>query len=511
MSSNSNIQTTGFRIYPPSTYVNIGYPNPVNTYISNTGPLLITVTGTIDSNITGPFVATLTGPISLTGTSNVNVINTVPVTGTVSLTNTSFNFLNGYLPFANWNTVAVDANVRPKVTVASASNLWWQFETDLGNNYIWSETGSNYSTVRNQYRQDAVMSVGTTSGSYVYRQFRRWVRFLPTASGLVTSVVNFNGYQSNIIKRFGTFFRDSSTNTPVGFYFENDGTNLSVNYNWYTPTGSVTQNKVINTNWNVDKMDGTGISGNNVVNNMSSYFAWGIDFTSTRPGGIRFSIAGANGNGVCHRVNTAQTPDLTWDTSGLPYRYELFVTGASSSSTGTMNTDSCSVSYDSPPVTSLFVTGGDTTADGTINPGTVTLSSSWKPVLGFGLRSGQPYIQNSIKIVDYQITVTSTQNSNVAYKFVYNPTLSGTGTAYTTGKISQYYTYTTETYTSGSGMLLFNGNLSQTVGGVGGLSIGDNISIGSDISGNADVIVLLARTISGSPVICAAVNWEELV
>lgn len=449
----------------------------------------------------------------------VNVINTVPVTGTVtltgtslvSLTNTSFNFTNGYLPFANWNTVSVDGNVRPKVTISSPANLWWQFETDTGNDYIWSETGTNYSTTRNQYRQDAVLSVGTTSGSYVYRQFRRWVRFLPTVSGLVTSVVNFNGFQQNIVKRFGTFFRDNSTNTPVGFYFENDGTNLSVNYNWYTSTGSVSQNKVINSNWNVDKMDGTGISGNDVINNMNSYFAWGIDFTSTRPGGVRYSIAGANGNGVCHRINTSQTPDLTWDTAGLPYRFEEFVTGTSAPYSGTMNIDSCSVSYDSPQPISLFVASADTSADGTISPGTVTLTSSWKPILGFGLRNGQPYVQNTINLTDYQMTITSTSNANVAYKFVYNPILSGTGTSHTTGKISQYYTYTTETYTNSSGMLLFNGNLSQNVGGIGGSTIGNNISIGSDISGNADIVVLLARLVSGSPVLFASLNWSELI
>lgn len=503
MSSNQNYKYNGFRIYPPTTFVSIGYPYPIDTYVSNTGPLVTTVTG--------PIYFSYTGSINLTGTSNVNVVNPVTVTGTVNVGSSTFNFLNGYLPFANWNTVSVDSNVRPKVTVSSPGNLWWQFETDLGNNYIWTETGSNYLTVRNQYRQDASMNVGTTVGSYGYRQFRRWVRFLPTVSGLVTSVVNYNGFQSNVVKRFGSFFRDSTSNIPVGFYFENDGNNLSVNYNWYTSTGSVTQNKVINTNWNVDKMDGTGISGNNVINNMSSYFAWGIDFTSTRPGGVRFSIAGANGNGVCHRVNTAQTPDLTWDTAGMPYRFEIFVTGAPASSTGTMYIDSCSVSYDSPPPTSLFVTGGDTSADGTITPGTKTLSSSWIPILGFGLRSGQPYIQNTLRLFDYQILSTSTTNSNVAFKFVYNPTLSGTGTTYTTGKVSQYYTYTTETYTPGSGMLLFNGNFSQSLGGIGGTTIGDNISIGSDISGNADVVVLLAREISGSSTIFASLNWEELI
>lgn len=56
MSGNQNLQNIGFRIYPPSQYVNIGYPNPVNTYISNTGPLFVSVTGTINTNMTGPFI-----------------------------------------------------------------------------------------------------------------------------------------------------------------------------------------------------------------------------------------------------------------------------------------------------------------------------------------------------------------------------------------------------------------------------------------------------------------------
>lgn len=123
----------------------------------------------------------------------------------------------------------------------------------------------------------------------------------------------------------------------MGYYDDADGVffeMLDTTFNLVlrsTSTGSLVETRIPQSDWNGDKMDGTGLSG--LVVDPSKVNIFWIDFQWLGAGTVRFGV-NVNGKRItCHSLHNSNKNVLTYMGSGsLPVRYEQFNTGVPASS-----------------------------------------------------------------------------------------------------------------------------------------------------------------------------------
>ena len=97
------------------------------------------------------------------------------------------------------------------------------------------------------------MTVGTTNGDKIYRESGRVFSYQPGKSLLVLQTFCMATGKANLRQRVGYF------STQNGIFLENDGTTNYLVLRTYV-TGSVVETRVAQSDWNVDKFDGSGYS-----------------------------------------------------------------------------------------------------------------------------------------------------------------------------------------------------------------------------------------------------------
>ena len=202
-----------------------------------------------------------------------------------------------------------------------ADNGLWATSNTAGN--------SSYSFSNNQSL--ITMTVGTTENAEVVRETTKVFSYQPGKSLLIMSTFAMNTPQANVRQRVGYFGQSN------GIYFENDGTT-----NYFvlrTNTSStVTETKVPQSEWNVDKFDGTGYSSQSG----GAEHTGGLDVSKTNilwmdiewlgVGDVRcgFVVDGKMTIAhIFHNDNKNLMPYMT--TASLPLRYEIKNTGVTAS------------------------------------------------------------------------------------------------------------------------------------------------------------------------------------
>lgn len=196
----------------------------------------------------------------------------------------------------------------------------------------WNTFTNGTASIQHQPNESSInLNIGTASGDKVYRETKRVFDYQPGKSLLVMNTFVMNEQKANIRQRVGYF---SSQN---GVFLENDGTNNYFVLRTFT-SGSIVENRVPQTNWNIDKFDGTGYS----AQAGNGEHASGLDITKTNilwfdiewlgVGDVRcgFVIDGKMVTAhIFHNDNLSTVPYMT--TAMLPIRYEIENTGISSS------------------------------------------------------------------------------------------------------------------------------------------------------------------------------------
>ena len=174
-----------------------------------------------------------------------------------------------------------------------------------------------------------LMSISTGTGLQVFRQTKQYIRYQPLKSQEVAETFVFGAAKANLRRRVGLF------DAQNGVYFEQDGTNgLYMVIRSYA-TGAVVEERVPQTLWNLDRMDGTGSSG--VTLNVSRAQIFTADIEWLGVGTVRVGFVIGRSKVYVHAFNHANEPNNTsvyMTTANLPIRYELYnVTGTASAST----------------------------------------------------------------------------------------------------------------------------------------------------------------------------------
>jgi hypothetical protein len=159
------------------------------------------------------------------------------------------------------------------------------------------------------------LNVPTTSGSYVKRETKKVFSYQPGKSLLVLSTFVMNSAKTNLRQRIGYF------GTNNGLYLQLENSTLSfVERNLVT--GTLAETIVNQSNWNVDKLDGTGPSGLTLDITKAQIFWMDIEWLGLGTVRLGFVI-----NGLfihCHSFHHANLIESTYiTTASLPLRYEI--------------------------------------------------------------------------------------------------------------------------------------------------------------------------------------------
>lgn len=166
---------------------------------------------------------------------------------------------------------------------------------------------------------------GTTDTHGVIFQTKQYFRYQPGKSQFVVFTCILGAKTSNVRKRVGLFDAEN------GFFFEQDGTNLKVIRRTKT-SGSVVDNTVNQSSWNLDVLDGSGASGVTLDESKDNLFI--VDFQWLGAGRIRFGFDFGGQITYVHEIRFANTEAVPFAVTGdLPFRTSIFNTDTASGTT----------------------------------------------------------------------------------------------------------------------------------------------------------------------------------
>lgn len=180
---------------------------------------------------------------------------------------------------------------------------------------LWDDqqvSGSGTTSTFNANTASTTISVSdSTAGSRIRQTFRKF-NYQPGKSQLI-QITRVLGNPTTGITRESGLFDDNN-----GVFFRSGPIDISVVIRTKT-TGVVTETSINQSNWNIDKMNGTGPSG--IILDLSKAQIFVIDFEWLGVGAVRFGF-NINGNTYyCHQYNTANIGSVVWaSTPNLPIR-----------------------------------------------------------------------------------------------------------------------------------------------------------------------------------------------
>ena len=375
---------------------------------------------------------------------------------------------------------------------------------------------------------------GTGIGWYI-SQSRKFCTYQPgksllfMASGILMPCdVNFTAYVPGYTGRIGYYanntYYNSNNNTPYnGLYYQYDASGASI---CIVNNGSV--QKTLQSNWNIDQMDGTGPSGLNLQFNKAQLFAIDIEWLGV--GRLRFGFFAYGKIQYCHQVTNVNTLIAPYTGNiNLPIRYELFNTSVVTATPAYM-TQICSTVISEGgynPIGLPFSTNTGTTG--------ITLPSNATETPILILRASQKTTanlnnNNHVNIVPISASLaTTTSNAMILLKVrLYKAeNISNVGTIPTWYEPGATETNTTPNYSaaqyatavasgfSTTGSFMLNTyycytRTSATVNDLGKVFSDLVLHITSNVSGQSDYLVITATRLAGTtPDVFASINWVE--
>jgi len=195
-------------------------------------------------------------------------------------------------------------------------------------NNLWTNlivgTGSTVGFVTTQGLVDITVGVGSTAS--VIRETTKVFSYQPGKSLQILNTFVMNPPKQNLRQRVGYFGADN------GIYFELDGTDGTTAYfvERSLVTGITSETRVPQSQWNQDKLDGTGESGMTLDVTKGQIMWTDIEWLGLGTVRVGFVIDGQFIH--CHSFHHANKISSTYiTTASLPLRYEITNTGVTTS------------------------------------------------------------------------------------------------------------------------------------------------------------------------------------
>lgn len=359
----------------------------------------------------------------------------------------------------------------------------------VSNNKLWDVStsgGGNLNDTNASFEGGIRLEVGTASGDEIIRQTRQRFIYEPARSAFISNSISFHTPQANLRQRVGFF------DTNDGFYLQINGTNDPEFVIRNGTSGSATETTISQSNWNLDKFDGTGPSGVDI--NFDEGLVFIIDFTWHGNGIIRFGFLIDGRPVYAHKEDLSVNNGSIFPYMGnptLPIRLELTNTGTTSAAS-TLFWKASSVASE-----------GNKTDQGVVVStvsGEKSIGTSLVPILSVRL---DPNLTNTNgEILSYGFV--NLDNKPAAVEVYYNPTL--TGASWTSiNNLAQQ----DSSATALSGGILISAFFVRD-DGVAEIPVNFNErGLGFAIDGTPDIITVAARSYSFSADVEAAITLIE--
>lgn len=211
-----------------------------------------------------------------------------------------------------------------RLRVSNPLTLFDSFHRYNDNGKVSTYTSGTASATQNSNAGLIECTVGTASGDKVYRESNRVFAYQPGKSLQILTTFCMAPGKTNLRQRIGYFDTDN------GVFLEQNGTQLSFRIR-SSVTGAIQYETVNQSDWNVDPLDGTGVS-TKVLDITKAQILF-IDIEWLGVGSVRCGFV-INGEFVLahvfHHANLITGTYMT--TACLPVRMELENTGITASS-----------------------------------------------------------------------------------------------------------------------------------------------------------------------------------
>lgn len=341
-----------------------------------------------------------------------------------------------------------------------------------------------------------LLTIGTASGDKIYRESKKVFPYQPGKALTVFQTFVFNQPKTGLRQRVGYFSRQN------GVYLQQSGSTISIVKRTYS-SGEIVEEVVNQSNWNIDKMDGTGPSRVNL--NLTKAQIFFMEFEWLGVGSVKAGFA-INGQFItAHQFNHSNIINTVYMTTAtLPLRYEIENTASTTSSSSLKQICATVLSnggYDRKP--EVWSASRNTLFQ--------SIGTSFVPLAAVRLKSGR--MDSVVQIA--RINVATVTNNLFEYALLRNPSITGGTWVENTPTQDTEYNVTATSLTGGTvvrrGFLAgSNQNNAAT-----DLEIENSfdLQLGRTNSDTpvSDIYCLAIRTISSTGDAVGSIQWHELI
>jgi len=339
------------------------------------------------------------------------------------------------------------------------------------------------------------LNVTEVSGDKVIRQSKRVMSYQPGKSLLNLNTFVMNTLTANLKQKVGMFDANN------GIFFYADGETLKIVRRTYV-TGSAADTEKSQSEWNGDKLDGTGKSGYTLDPTKASILF--MDFEWLGMGSVRVGFVIDGKFIVAHTFYNANDLSTVYmQTANLPIRYEIETAATLAAGTYTLQ-QVCSTTM----IEGGYAPEGIRQMIGTsqINAGVnLTTANTYYNLATIRIKSGRPYAV----IVPAGLDVLNISNNDFEFGLFVNATPSS-AFSYTSFSDNVEYDLTTVDLTA-TGTRIAGGYMG---GKTAPFSIGQGFvfanQLGQTIGGTSDTLTLGVRTGSANGDVSALLKWYDL-
>lgn len=454
----------------------------------------IPIESTVNVALSG---ATINIPGEITASGDVGLLRQSPdrdlyVTGTVDVASPVK--LGGYT-----DSSSIDAFAR--LRVSNPVTLFENKQVYDDQPLLWAnQTANGGAIVYNSDRASSTLSINGANGSSAIRQSKQRINYQPGKSLLLLNTFVLGAGANNVRKRGGLF------NENNGIYLQQNNSVLSFVIRSFVG-GSVSENVVNQSSWNLDKLDGTGPSGITLDVTKAQILLMDIEWLGVGRIRIGFII-----NGIfiyAHEFNHANIIDSVYMSSpNLPVRYEI---------TNTADGDPAELEE----ICSTAISEGGNTILGLLrsaNRGitgiSVTTGNGLVPLISIRLKSA--YVGATLIPVDFSII--SAAATTYIWKLIVNPIVTAPDLSTwvpLSNSAAEYNVTRTAANALSGGTIIKSGYIVGQGNTVGAADAGDLRSLlvlSADIAGIQDELVLAVQRVGGGGGIdfFGSISWREL-
>jgi hypothetical protein len=335
----------------------------------------------------------------------------------------------------------------------------------------------------------------TGTGSSVVRETTKTFIYQPGKSLLVMNTFAMNTPTSGLTQRVGYF------NNNNGIFFEVSGTTLNMVIRSYS-SGVLVEDRISQSSWNGDKLNGTGPSGITLYPDRTQIFWTDIEWLGVGSVRVGFVIDGQYI--VCHTFNHANQVGNTTTYMGtaiLPCRYEIISSGPSGSM---LQICSTVISEGGYSLSGLPTGIGHTLAA----PVRLPNDDSFKPLIAIRLKSANP----DAIVLPTSFSIVPIDQAIIKYN-VYRQAVTSGGSWTSSGANSSVeYNLAPTSIVSGSvsetGFLISN---NQSINAPQGSGFDfSNQLLRNPFTPTMFEYVITAATIGTNIDVYSSINWQEI-